>query len=235
MIDLTRFKAITFDCYGTLIDWESGLVGVLRSIGFMRRADESRVLESFARAEAKSQAGPYQSYKEVLRDVLQRLAMEFGVPTTRVNPYAISESIRDWPASPDTSAALRTLKRHYKLVVVSNIDRDLFEMSRPKLGVEFDTVITAQDVKSYKPAPAHFERGIETLGLPREQILHVAQSLYHDIKPARELGLASVWVDRRAGKDGGGATFPADAVPDLVVPDLATLASRVLRVFSTQG
>jgi 2-haloacid dehalogenase len=128
--------------------------------------------------------------------------------------------------------ALKYLKERYKLAVISNIDDDLFAHSARHLGVPFDWVITAEQVESYKPSLNNFEKAIEIIGAPRGEILHVAQSLYHDIAPAKELGLANVWVNRRHNLKGYGATYPADAVPDLEVPDLATLAMKVAEVFN---
>lgn len=229
MLPFNQFEALTFDCYGTLIDWETGLRAALSRLGF-GDVNEVSLLEAFAIAEAAAESPnrDFMSYKDVLREVHQALAARFGVPFPAHHPYALADSIRDWPAFDDTAAALATLKQRFKLVIVSNIDRDLFAHSLPKLGVSFDAVITAEEVRSYKPAPGHFRRAMETLKLPASKILHVAQSLYHDVKPARELGFSTVWVNRRGDKPGSGATAPAIAYPDLTVRDLNSLAQLAI-------
>lgn len=231
MLDFTRFQAITFDCYGTLIDWERGLLDALRP--FMERAraagraaiENSTLLERYAAHEGEAEKPPYRSYREVQRFALAGLAQDFGFEVKPGEEDAISESIANWPAFSDTAGAMRELQKRYKLCVCSNVDRDLFATSAPKLGVTLDALVTAEDVRSYKPQPGHFERAPRALGVARERILHVAQSLYHDIRPAREMGYATVWVNRQRGR--WGATLPValgEAKPDLEVPDLATLA-----------
>jgi 2-haloacid dehalogenase len=162
-----------------------------------------------------------------LEDVAQGLAEAMGFPLPAAERGFLAESVVDWPAFPDTAGALRVLAGRYRLAVLSNIDPELLAQSLPKLGVEFDRVITAADARSYKPGPGHFRLALEALDLPKERVLHVAQSLYHDIAPARSLGWSTVWVNRRAGRSGAGATYPAHAAPDLEVPDLATLAAMV--------
>ncbi|MBC7772473.1 MAG: haloacid dehalogenase type II [Pyrinomonadaceae bacterium] len=229
MVSFDHLKAITFDCYGTLIDWEAGLLRSLRDVGFDRTISDDALLEAFAAAEAaaESPARGYIPYKDVLREVLAGLLLRFGVAPSSLDPYALANSIPEWPAFVDTQPALTALKTRFQLVVVSNIDRDLFSCSLPKLGVMLDGLVTAEDVRSYKPAPAHFRRALEVLGLPASSVLHVAQSLCHDVKPAKALGFTTVWVNRRAGKTGAGATAPAEAAPDLVAPDLRTLVEMI--------
>jgi 2-haloacid dehalogenase len=219
VLDLARFDALTFDCYGTLIDWETGLLGALREIA---EADDDRLLSRFAEAERAIEAGPYRSYREVLREVLRRIA---PADTER---DALARSLPDWPVFPDTVASLEALRRRYRLAIVSNVDDDLFAGTARHLRVPFDAVVTAQQVGSYKPAPAHFHRVLERLSLPREKVLHVAQSRYHDIAPAKALGWSTVWVNRRAGRAGSGATPPQEAIADLEVPDLATLVAKLI-------
>lgn len=236
-LDLTRFDAITFDCYGTLIDWNTGVLGALRRILGERAAEtsDSDLLSLYGRfehdAEKPTPAG-HKSYRDVLREVIDCFGRHFGFTPTAVQRDALPASIKDWPAFPDTPEALRTLKRRYKLAVLSNIDRDLFAWTAPKLGVELDALVTAQDVGSYKPGRAHFDEGLKRLGLPRERVLHVAQSLYHDINPARELEYSTVWVARGAGKPGASFNGSPDATPDLVVPDMRTLAALVEAQFT---
>lgn len=226
MLDLTPVRALTFDCYGTLIDWETGLLAALRRTLGPNTAHipDETLLNLYARLESKAERADFRPYRLVLRDVLHRLGTLFNTPIT--NPDALADSIRDWPAFPDTAAALTTLETRFRLCIVSNIDDDLFEFSRPKLGVALDQVVTAQQVESYKPRKAHFREALRRLALDTTQVVHVAQSLFHDIEPARELGLRTVWVNRQQGRPG--ATPPARATPDLEVPDMATLAALAI-------
>ena len=183
------------------------------------------MLSRFARHEAKAEAGPYMIYRDVLASALSGVAEELGFEPSPAELAAFGGSVADWPAFPDSAAALQRLKRRYRLGVITNCDDDLFAASNAKLGVEFDWVVTAQQAGAYKPSHRNFECAFETIDAPRERILHVAQSLFHDHVPAKELGLSSVWIDRRRGADGFGATPPASAEPDLAVPDLAALAA----------
>jgi len=225
-LDLSRFEVLTFDCYGTLIDWEAGILAALRP-GLAARgvsaADED-LLERYARHEAVIEAGPYLRYRDVLARAMRGVCGELGVEPTAAEAAAFGDSVGAWPAFPDSPAALAALARRYRLGVITNCDDDLFAASNRRLGVTFDWVITAQEVGSYKPSHRNFEVAFERIGVPRERILHVAQSLFHDHVPAKALGLATAWIDRRHDRPGSGATPPASAVPDLAVPDLATFA-----------
>ena len=225
-LDLSRFEVLTFDCYGTLIDWEAGILAALRP-GLAARgvsaADED-LLERYARHEAMIEAGPYLRYRDVLARAMRGVCGELGVEPTAAEAAAFGDSVGAWPAFPDSPAALAALARRYRLGVITNCDDDLFAASNRRLGVTFDWVITAQEVGSYKPSHRNFEVAFERIGVPRERILHVAQSLFHDHVPAKALGLATAWIDRRHDRPGSGATPPASAVPDLAVPDLATFA-----------
>jgi 2-haloacid dehalogenase len=216
MIDFDAFDALTFDCYGTLIDWETGLLTALRPL--VQRDD---LLEAFAREEARLESGPYLTYKEVLAGCLRALEPD----ATEEQRRAFALSVGDWPAFPDSPQALQRLKQRFRLGVITNCDDDLFAASNAKLGVAFDWVITAEQARGYKPRTENFEFAFARIDVPRERILHVAQSLYHDHVPAKALGMTTVWVDRRGGR-GGGATPPAAAVPDLTVPSLAALADQ---------
>jgi len=230
-MDFERFEILTFDCYGTLIDWEAGILAALRPVldrHGVTMGDDA-ILERYGAAESAVQGGDFLPYADVLRHVMDRLAEQSGITLVAGERDALVDSIGRWPAFPDTAGALRALKKRYRLVVVSNIDDDLFARTAPNLGVEMDDVITALQVRSYKPAPAHFERILERTGARKDGVLHVAQSLFHDIAPARALGFATVWVNRRAGRAGGGATPRAEARPDLEVPDLASLVRLVER------
>jgi 2-haloacid dehalogenase len=210
-----------------LIDWEKGLLSSLTPIlGYHSvRLSENEILEFYARAETKIEASDYRPYAEVLRAALLLFGNKFGFAPTDAELDTFSQSVKSWPPFADSFAALRALQNKYRLAIVSNIDDDLFEYSARLLGIHFDCVVTAQQVRAYKPSPRNFEGLLERIALPKGQLLHVAQSLYHDIAPAKELGLSTVWVNRRKGKHGSGATPPAEAKPDLEVPDLRSLAS----------
>ncbi len=225
-LDFEQFDVLTFDCYGTLIDWEAGILSALRAplAAHEIEAADSALLESFARHEAAVEAGPYQPYRKVLSEVLAALLAELGAGATPEERQAFGASVKDWPAFSDSVPALARLHERYKLGVITNCDDDLFAASEEKLELEFDWLVTAQQAKRYKPNPRGFELMFERVGLPPARILHVAQSLYHDHVPAQRLGLSTVWVDRRGGQPGSGATPPAEATPDLTVPDMATLA-----------
>ena len=225
-MNFDAFDSLTFDCYGTLIDWESGIIAALQPIlvGHGLTVDDEKLLASFGRSEAAVEASEYRTYRDILADVVGELGQALGFKPSAVERASLAESIREWPPFGDSVEALQALAGRYRLAVISNIDDDLFAHSARKLGVEFDEVVTAQQVGSYKPSLDSFSTAFERLGYGPDRILHVAQSLYHDIAPARELGLSCVWVNRRAGKTGSGATTQASAEPDLEVPDLDTLA-----------
>ena len=226
-LDFDRFDVLTFDCYGTLIDWEAGLLAALRpplAAHGIEMADDE-LLEAFARHEAALEAGRYRPYRELLGAALAALLAERGAEATPDDTAAAGGSVADWPAFPDSPAALQRLHERFRLGVITNCDDDLFAASEARLGVQFDWVVTAQQAKRYKPNPRGFELMFERVGIPPSRILHVAQSLYHDHVPAKRLGLSTVWVDRRGDRPGFGATPPAEATPDLTVPDMATLAS----------
>jgi len=231
VLDADTISALTFDCYGTLIDWERGILAALRPV-VERHAGpgvgDDALLEAFARHEAACEAGPYLPYREVLARTLRGIGTDLGFAPTTHECAVFGGSVAGWPAFADSAEALAALRARFRLAVITNCDDDLFAASAARLGVAFDAVVTAQQVGAYKPALDGFRVMFDRLGLPRERVLHVAQSLFHDHVPARALGLRSVWVDRRAGRPGGGATPPAEATPDLVVPDLAALAALLL-------
>ena len=225
-MNFSGFRALTFDCYGTLIDWETGILRALRAVLAPRGIDrpDDELLETFARIESPIQQGPFRRYREVLDLGTRQLAVHLGFDPTPSEVTALSASLPSWPPFPDTVAALERLRRRYRLGIISNVDDDLFAGSARQLGGRFDWIVTAESVRSYKPSLNNFERALERIGLPRDQLLHVAQSRYHDIEPAHSLGLATVWVNRRGRRPGSGATPSSSAEPDLEVPDLATLA-----------
>jgi 2-haloacid dehalogenase len=232
---LPAFKALTFDCYGTLIDWESGIISALGAWaeGHGLQPPNEALLSTFARAESTLEARmPTAAYRDILRRVHAEIAQAWGVEPEPTEADAFAASIADWPPFPDSTAALQVLAQRYRLVVVSNVDRDAFAHSERRLGVEFDAVVTAEEVGAYKPDRRMFERAFQVLadlGVARSEILHVAQSLYHDHVPAKALGLATVWVNRRLGQEGWGPTVAPEAPvnPDLVVASLQELAALV--------
>ena len=229
MLDFRRFEVITFDCYGTLIDWETGILNALRPLRATAqlRASDNEILEAYGLLESALEAGEYMRYRDVLRGVMRGLAQRFGAAADKVDFDALANSLGQWPAFADTVESLKRLKRHYKLAIVSNTDDDLFAQTARVLQVPFDFVITAEQVGAYKPSHRNFVHAHQIIGVPKEKWLHAAQSRFHDIAPARALGISSVWVNRRHDKDGEGATAISGATPDLVVPDLKTLADLV--------
>lgn len=226
-IDFEAYDALTFDCYGTLIDWERGLLAALRPTldahGVEEVGDEA-LLGMYGRHETELEAGSYRSYAEVLAHALRAIGAELGFIPTDAEAARFAASVGDWPPFEDSPSALSELKTRFGLGVITNCDEDLFAASNERLGVEFDWVVTAQRARAYKPSERNFDLAFATIDVPRERILHVAQSLFHDHVPAKRLGLTTVWVDRRRGRPGAGATPPACAEPDLTVPDMRTLA-----------
>jgi 2-haloalkanoic acid dehalogenase type II len=223
------FSTLTFDCYGTLIDWETGLLQALAPLlaRHGRRIDAETVLAAFGQAEAAAQQrAPGKRYPEILADALDAMAVQWQIEFEPDDRQRFGASVGEWPAFADSAPALAYLAHHYRLVVLSNVDHASFARSQARLGVEFDRVFTAQDIGSYKPDLRNFHYMLDALsrdGIAPRQVLHVAQSFFHDHVPAKQLGLATVWVNRRAGKPGSGATPPAQADPDWEVSSLAGL------------
>ena len=217
------FDVLTFDCYGTLIDWESGIVAALRPILIRHDVivEDEEILALFGEIEYSLENEDYRPYRKILEGVVDGFGEHFSFEPLKAEREFLAESIKEWPPFTDTVESLRALKNRYRLAVISNIDDDLFAHSAKKLGVEFDDVVTAQQVSSYKPSLKIFFAAFERLECGPEEVLHVAQSIYHDICPAREIGLSCVWVNRRRSQVGLGAT--ATAEPNLEVPDLKTL------------
>ena len=229
MSDFDRFAALSFDCYGTLIDWEAGIVEASRPWAVRHGIGDDALLEAHAAHETAVQSEhPTMRYPDVLRATLQRVADDLGVDVTDDELAALAGSVPDWPAFPDSAAALAALQQRFRLIILSNIDRASFAASARRLGVEFDLVITAEDVGSYKPQPANFEAlldAVPRIGVERTELLHVAQSLYHDHVPAKAAGLPTVWIDRRHDRTGTGATPAAAPVtPDWRFTSMAAFA-----------
>ena len=230
-MDFSHFTAISFDCYGTLIDWESGILPVLRAVlaNHGQSLPDASILELYGEFEAEAESGPYQSYRDVLRSVVRAFADRFHFQASSAEIRSLDESVRAWPPFPDTVLALRELQKRYRLVVISNIDDDLFAETRKHLGVEFDGVITAEQARSYKPSVNNFQMALRTLAISPDRLLHAAQSIYHDVAPARSLGISTVWVNRKSARPGIGAVRASAGQADLEVPDLASLAAAVLK------
>ncbi len=226
MINLDQYEALTFDCYGTLIDWEKGMLAALKPLllKYDVNLDDEEILKLFAKFESGLEAGEYMRYREVLRGVVQKLGERLGFTPDSAELDSLPDSIKNWQPFPDTVEALKFLKQKFKLAIISNVDDDLFADSAKHLQVKFDWIITAEQARSYKPSTNNFKFAFDRIGLLREKILHVGASIYHDVIPAHSLGLSTVFVNRRAGKEGSGAALPGTAQPDLVVPDLKTLA-----------
>ncbi len=236
---LTDFTVLTFDCYGTLIDWETGIWDALQPL-LMENGCEAvareKALEAFGAEEADQEArAPSMPYPEVLARVHRALAKRFGLLTREELDSSFGASVPQWPAFPDTAQALRALKHRYRLVILSNVHREGFAASNRKLGVRFDAIHTAEEIGSYKPSPRNFEFLLERLrsdlGVAPDEVLHTAQSLFHDHVPARVFGLANCWIDRQGLSGGGsfGATARVRERPDVdfVYPTLGALAEAV--------
>jgi 2-haloacid dehalogenase len=230
---LTDFKVLTFDCYGTLIDWESGMIAALEPLTRRLAQPPSRntILEAHARHEAAQQRfTPTMPYRRLLALVYKRLAEEWGAPASWPDCLAYGESIKTWPAFRDSAEALRYLKQHFRLAILSNVDNESFTHSNAKLGVAFDAIYTAEDIGSYKPDPRNFAYMLDKLwghGVDKADILHVAESLFHDHQPANAIGLKSCWIHRRHGEEGFGATLDPGQRPstDFRFTSLAEMVS----------
>src|SRR5579872_5690001 len=234
MLDFSKFSVLTFDCYGTIIDWESGIFSALQPIlaAHDRKVDDVTLLQTYSELELEAeQQEPFLSYHEVLASVVRGFGKKLGFTATESEQRSLAESIAHWHPFADSVGALRKLKERFKLVIMSNIDDDLFAQTAPKLEIRFDDVITAQQARCYKPGKSIFELAERRVGVSRERWLHVGQSLYHDVIPAQAIGLATVWVNRPSPRAGAGATKAAKAAPDLEVSSLKQLADAA-SVFS---
>ena len=218
---LTDFKALTFDCYGTLIDWESGMVAALEPLTSRvpQPLTRDQILEAHARHESGQQAQtPWKLYPEILSLVYKRLAEEWGVPASWDECEQYGQSVKDWPAFVDSAESLQYLKQHYKLIILSNVDNRSFAASNAKLGVTFDAIYTAQDIGTYKPKDNNFEymlRHLKMMGIEPSDILHTAESLFHDHVPGKRNGLANCWIYRRHAQEGFGATMNPGQLPPI--------------------
>ena len=229
-MDFNAFTTITFDCYGTLIDWEAGLLPALRRVlaAHEQILPDAVLLELYGEFEAQAESRPYQTYRNVLESVVRQFGERCGFHPSLSELRSLHESVPAWPPFPDTVAALQKLQQRYQLAIISNIDDDLFAETRKHLGVEFSAVITAEQARSYKPSLKNFRLALQALGIESSSLLHAGQSVYHDIVPAQSLGIRTVWVNRKSARPGVGAVRPASGQPDLEVPDVATLANLAL-------
>ena len=227
MLDFSRFEILTFDCYGTLINWEDGILRCVHRVfaAHGKDTDDATILQLYGDFEALAEQGKYRSYREVLQSVVQQFGERFGFVPTPQEIRSLPESLQEWKPWPDTVTALGKLHSRFRLAIISNVDDDLFATTEPKLGVKFDQIITAQQAAAYKPSLKIFELALTRIGVPARRILHVGQSVYHDVIPAQSLGLATVWVNRPSVRTGVGAVKAAEGLPDLQVPSLAELAA----------
>ena len=224
MLDFDRYEWLSFDCYGTLVDWETGIstavAEALEPHGVSKTPAE--ILALFADLEPRAQtAQGYQEYRPVLREVMALMGADLDIAFSESELGCLADSLPNWPVFPDAADALITLQSRYRLAIISNVDDDLFAGSTRALGIDFDAVVTSQQVRAYKPDLRGFDTALERMGCEKAAWLHIGESLYHDIGPANRMGIASVWVNR---PDRGGGTRQTDAVPDLEVSDLAELA-----------
>jgi len=237
---LNDFKALTFDCYGTLIDWESGMVNSLEKLTsrITPQLTRTQVLEAHALHESRQQHwAPSMCYSTLLSVVYKRLAEQWGISVPHKECIEYGESVKQWPAFEDSKAALQYLKQHYKLIILSNVDNLNFEGSRHQLGVEFDAIYTAEDIGSYKPSDRNFDymlEKIQSLGLNKNDVLHTADSMFHDHVPAKRHGLANCWIYRRHDKQGFGATMNPGTLPEVdfqfnSMADLVTEHKQLLK------
>jgi 2-haloacid dehalogenase len=234
-VKLTDFDALSFDCYGTLIDWEDGLKGGLMKVAALAPGapNVDTLLETYGVEESRiERENPGLRYPEVIAQAVIATGKAHDITVPERLAADIGHSVPEWRAFPDSQEALQRLKERYKLVILSNVDHESFAGSNQRLSVAFDAIVTAEDVGSYKPNPRNFDAlfaKIDEMGIPREKLLHVAQSLFHDHVPAKAAGMTTVWIDRRGDTPGAGATpIPDNAVqPDWIFPSMAAFADAV--------
>jgi 2-haloalkanoic acid dehalogenase type II len=234
MPDFARYRALSFDCYGTLIDWETGIRQALQPWAATRRveAGTDELLNRFgAHENVVESESPTLAYPLVLAESLRRIGADLGVEVSDAEAGEFGASVGDWPAFDDSASTLRRLHERYRLIILSNVDRASFASSNRRLGVTFDLILTAEDIGSYKPNPANFDRLLAELGtidVERDQLLHVAQSLFHDHAPAQRIGLPSVWIDRYGTPAGTGASPDSDVRIDWRYTSLSEFTDAAL-------
>ena len=228
MLTNFAFDLITLDCYGTLIDWERGIFSALKPVlaNHGKYIPDAELLALYGEFEVEAESGEYRSYREVLRSVVRSFGKRLQFTPTIQEVEALPKSVQTWRPWPDTVQALKRLAQRYRLAIISNIDDDLFAITRPYLGVEFHSTTTAEQARCYKPGKRIFEMALQKAKVPPNRILHVGQSIHHDVLPAQSFGLATVWVNRPSPRAGVGAVVRAEGKPDLEVRDLASLAQQ---------
>jgi 2-haloacid dehalogenase len=231
MLDFRRFETLTFDCYGTLINWEAGILPALHRIlsAHSKHIDDADLLKLYGDFELRAEQPPFQPYREVLGSVVRQFGTDLGFTPTPEEVRSLADSLPTWKPWPDTVTALRQLKTRFRLAILSNVDDDLFAGTRPQLEVAFDEVVTAQQARAYKPSIDLFNLALRRIQTPAHRVLHIGQSIYHDVVPAQALGLATVWVNRPSARPGIGAVKSAEAKPDMTVASLKELADVASR------
>ena len=226
-MDYQKIRLLSFDCYGTLIDWKESILSILESFFRDTPLNFSReeLFGAFLEADRRMITDKYLPYREILAQVIELMAEDLRFSIDPASRYLLSDRFSEWIPFPDTVKGLKKLKEHFQLAIISNVDDELFSISNKLLEVEFDFIVTAQQLGSYKPDHRNFQKALEVFGIEKEEHLHVAQSIYHDIVPANELGLNKVWVNRYGEAE---RTDPEE-FPDLEVPDLKTLV-RILEM-----
>jgi 2-haloacid dehalogenase len=225
MLNFDQFRLLTFDCYGTLIDWEAGIFSALRPIfaHHGKTISDSDILRLYSEFESEAEQGEFRPYRQVLESVVRAFGERLGFTPSESEVRSLPDSLPNWLPFPDTIAALGRLKACYQLAVISNVDDNFFAHTARRLEVPFDYVITAQQARAYKPSLQIFKLAQQRTGVVPSQWLHVGQSIYHDVVPAQSLGIKTVWVNRASPRPGAGAAKTASARPDLEVPDLKSL------------
>lgn len=229
MLDFSQYRVVSFDCYGTLIDWETGIFSALRPVlaAHGKGISDTELLNLYSELESEAEQGEFHSYRKVLESVVRGFGERLGFKPNEAQVRSLPDSLAGWRPFPDTVAALQKLKARYQLAIISNVDDDLFAATARHLEVPFDHLITAQQARAYKPSMRMFNLAQQRIGVAPTQWLHAAQSVYHDVIPARSLGITTVWVNRPSPRPGAGAAKAAAGQPDLEVPDLKTLASKL--------
>lgn len=229
-LDFSRFRAITFDCYGTLIDWETGILGAIRPILLAHGAEvnDSEILRLYSELEVEAESSHYQPYREILRNVVRGLGDRLGFRATDKEQESLPDSLAHWKPFPDTVAALRQLKARFKLGIISNVDDDLFSASARRLEIDFDYVTTAGQARAYKPSLEIFRLAQEKMRIQPEHWLHAGQSIYHDVIPAKSQGISTVWVNRPSPRPGASAAKQVSGTPEVEVHSLTELAQLMI-------
>jgi len=230
MLDFAKFQVLTFDCYGTLVDWETGILSALGPVlaAHGNALSDAEVLELYGEFEAQAETGEYRSYREVLNCVVRSFGKHLSFTPTLAEAASLAASVPHWRPWPDTVRALKRLGARYRLAIISNIDDDLFAKTHPHLQTDFQSVTTAQQARCYKPALEIFRMALGKAGVAPAGVLHIGQSIYHDVLPAQSIGLATVWVNRPSPRSGVGAVRKAEGKPHLEVPNIETLADLAL-------